>query len=222
MLWARPSHMVSSRWRLMDSASLRRGSRSKSGSPGGIGRRFSGRFSLRAVSSSLPWSRTVMMCACTAREVRSRCTSGSAGFCPGCALLDALPVTAAWLLGTAFGGGDTVDSEQSEFAEQMLVVDAAECSVVDDPLRTGDVGGEAGEALDGGAGFAAGRSRSQGILETVGEGPERYERTRNACTRSSRSLPIGAGGARRARSMCGAVPVGLRLSGGHCAEGDQR
>jgi hypothetical protein len=61
MLWARPSHMVSSRCRLMDSASLRRGnSRSKSGWPGGIGRRFSVRLSLRVRSSSLPWRRTVM------------------------------------------------------------------------------------------------------------------------------------------------------------------
>ena len=46
--------------------------------------------------------------------------------------------------------------QQSEFAEQVLVVDAAERGVVDDALCAGDVGCEAGEAVDGAAGFAAG------------------------------------------------------------------
>ena len=54
------------------------------------------------------------------------------------------------------GGGDPVDGEEAEVAQQVLVVDAAQRGVVDDALRAGDVGCEAGEAVDGGAGFAAG------------------------------------------------------------------
>ena len=51
---------MSSRLRLMDSMSFRNGySFLKSGSPGGMGRRFSVRFNPRMVSSRLPWSRTV-------------------------------------------------------------------------------------------------------------------------------------------------------------------
>jgi len=52
-------------------------SRSKSGSPGGMGRRFSVRFNFRAASSSLPWSRTVMVWCSYSAGSCSRCTSGS-------------------------------------------------------------------------------------------------------------------------------------------------
>ena len=71
------------------------------------------------------------------------------------ALLRASSVVAAGLLGVGFGGGDAVDGEESEVAEQRLVVHAAECGVVDDALRAGDVGCEAGEAVHRGVGFAA-------------------------------------------------------------------
>ena len=63
---------------------------------------------------------------------------------------------AAGLLGAGLGGGDAVDREESEFAQQVLVVHAAQRGVVDDALRAGHVGCEAGEAVDGSAGFAAG------------------------------------------------------------------
>ena len=72
------------------------------------------------------------------------------------ALLDAA-VVAARRLRVGLGGGDAVDGEQPEVAQQGLVVHAAQCGVVDDALRAGDVGCEAGEAVHGGAGFAAGR-----------------------------------------------------------------
>ncbi len=65
-------------------------------------------------------------------------------------------LVASRLRRAGLGGGDPVDGEEAEFAQQVLVVDAAQCGVVDDALRAGDVGCEAGEAVDGGAGFAAG------------------------------------------------------------------
>lgn len=63
---------------------------------------------------------------------------------------------AAGLLCSGLGGGDAVDREESEFAHQVLVVHAAQRGVVDDALRARHVGCEAGEAVDGSAGFAAG------------------------------------------------------------------
>ena len=192
----------------MDSASLRRGkSRSKSGSPGGMGRRFSVRLSLRAVSSSLPWSRTVMVRSAVAvgelvvvvpavaavlvvvavgadagerhrsggrrcrwvRRCRGRRRGRRAGWSsvvPSARVMvlssmwtffsTRCPVAAAGFVGAGLGGGDAVDGEQAEVAEEVLVVDAAQGGVVDDALGAGEVWREAGEAVDGAAGFAAG------------------------------------------------------------------
>ena len=53
------------------------------------------------------------------------------------------------------GGGDPVDGEQAEVAQQGLVMHAAQGGVVDDALGAGDRGGEAGEAVHRGAGFTA-------------------------------------------------------------------
>ena len=50
-------------------------------------------------------------------------------------LLDALALGPARLLRPGLGGGDPVDGQQAEVAEQRLVVDAAEGGVVDDALR---------------------------------------------------------------------------------------
>ena len=55
------------------------------------------------------------------------------------ALLDASLVRGAAFLGSALRGGDPVDREQPEVAQQGLVVDAAERGVVDDALGAGDV-----------------------------------------------------------------------------------
>ena len=72
------------------------------------------------------------------------------------ALLDASAAGAPVGFGGGDGGGDPVDGEEAEFAEQVLVVGAAQGGVVDDALGAGDEGCEAGEEVEGGAGFAAG------------------------------------------------------------------
>jgi hypothetical protein len=56
------------------------------------------------------------------------------------AFLDPPALGAAWLLGSFLLGRDPVEGEQAEVAQQRLVVDASERSVVDDALRTGDQG----------------------------------------------------------------------------------
>ena len=71
------------------------------------------------------------------------------------ALLDATFRTPR-CLGGGFGGGDPVDREQPEVAQQSLVMHAAQGGVVDDTLRAVDEWCEAGEAGHGGAGFGAG------------------------------------------------------------------
>ena len=59
-------------------------------------------------------------------------------------------------MGLALAAVTRLIGQEAEVAEQGLVVDAAECGVVDDALGAGDEGCEAGEAVHGGAGFAAG------------------------------------------------------------------
>ena len=190
----------------MDSASLRRGkSRSKSGSPGGMGRRFSVRLSLRArvfvvavepdgddlvavaggeLVVVVPAVSAVLVSVAVGADagMRMKCGSPVSVSSPmpsapparrGGALrvvpsARVMVLSSMWtlfstrrslrrgLLGAGLGGGDAVDGQQPEVAQQVLVVDAAQRGVVDDALRAGDVGREAGEAVDGGAGFAAG------------------------------------------------------------------
>src|SRR5205085_1892236 len=71
------------------------------------------------------------------------------------ALLDA-PFRTSWCLGVGFGGGDAVNGDEPEIAQEGLVVDAAQRGVVDDAVRARHVGCEAGEAVHRGAGFATG------------------------------------------------------------------
>ena len=72
-------------------------------------------------------------------------------------LLDALrPSLRRGCLGAGLGGGDAVDRQEPEVAEEGLVVDAAEGGVVDDALGAGARGCESAEAVHGGGGFAAG------------------------------------------------------------------
>ena len=72
------------------------------------------------------------------------------------AFLDPSAAGAPVGFGGGDGGGDAVDREEAEFAEEVLVVGAAQGGVVDDGLRAGNQGCEAGEEVEGGAGFAAG------------------------------------------------------------------
>ena len=57
-------------------------------------------------------------------------------------LLDALLVGLLPVGAGALRGGDLVDREQAEIAEQALVVDTAERAVVDDPLEARSIGGD--------------------------------------------------------------------------------
>ena len=54
-----------------------------------------------------------------------------------CALFSTRRSVASRFLGAGLGGGDAVDGEQAEVAEQGLVVHAAERGVVDDALGAG-------------------------------------------------------------------------------------
>ena len=72
------------------------------------------------------------------------------------AFLDATFCTAG-VLRVGVGRSDAVDRQETEVAQQGLVVHAAQGGVVDDSLRAPNQRCEAGEAAHRGAGLAAGR-----------------------------------------------------------------
>ena len=92
----------------------------------------------------------------------------------------ALSFVAAGLLRAGLCGGDAVDGEPAEVAQEALVVDAAQRGVVDDALRAGQEGSDAFEAVHGGGGFAAGFGdpvdvEDDAAVGVVGAGGDEHE-----------------------------------------------
>ena len=133
-------------------------------------------------------------------------------------LLDA-PLVAPRLARAGLRGGDPVDGQQPEFAQQVLVVHAAECGVVDDALRARDVGCEAGEAVDGAAGFAAGGGdpfdvEDDAAVDLVGARGDEHElgapRGVAVAFEMDRGVGLVAGGEEFAGGAVEALVAGLR------------